>query len=87
LADRVRFAALARLIPRTRWTEIFPGTPATLLACRRRLATSKYDSCTCEMPFVTAPNRSLDQTDSPVAQGAFSFSDALTTSTRAVDPA
>jgi hypothetical protein len=31
-ADRVRFAALAWLLPRRRWTEIFPVTPATLLA-------------------------------------------------------
>ena len=30
--DRVWFAALARLLPRRRWTEIFPVTPATLLA-------------------------------------------------------
>ena len=30
-ADRVWFAALARLLPRRRWTEIFPVTPATLL--------------------------------------------------------
>jgi hypothetical protein len=29
-ADRVWFAALARLLPRRRWTEIFPVTPATL---------------------------------------------------------
>src|SRR5450759_891267 len=37
-ADRVWFAALARLIPRRRWTEVFPVTPATLLAWHRRLA-------------------------------------------------
>src|SRR5450755_3185262 len=28
-ADRVWFAALARLLPRGRWTGIFPVTPAT----------------------------------------------------------
>ncbi|MGA2829159.1 MAG: hypothetical protein ABSF03_23950 [Streptosporangiaceae bacterium] len=39
-ADRVWSAALARLIPRRRWTEIFPITPATLLAWHRRLAAS-----------------------------------------------
>ena len=33
-ADRVWFAALARLIPRSRWTEVFAVTPATLLAAR-----------------------------------------------------
>ena len=43
-ADRVWFAALARLLPRRRWTEIFPVTPATLLAWHRRLAAAKYDT-------------------------------------------
>ena len=36
--DRVWFAALARLVPRKRWTDIFPVTPATLLAWHRKLA-------------------------------------------------
>ena len=31
-ADRVWLAALARLISRNRWTEVFPVTPGTLLA-------------------------------------------------------
>ena len=43
-ADRVWLAALARLIPRNRWTEVFPVTPATLLAWHRRLAAKKYDT-------------------------------------------
>ena len=43
-ADRVWFAALARLLPRRRWAEIFPVTPATLLAWHRRLAGNKYDT-------------------------------------------
>ena len=43
-ADRVWFAALARLIPRRRWTEVFPVTPATLLAWHRKLAARKYDT-------------------------------------------
>jgi putative transposase len=30
-ADRVWFATLAQLIPRERWAEVFPVTPATLL--------------------------------------------------------
>jgi transposase len=42
--DRVWFAALARLLPRRCWTEIFPVTPATLLAWHRRLAGGKYDT-------------------------------------------
>ena len=43
-ADRVWFAALARLIPRSRWTEVFAVAPATLLAWHRKLAASKYDT-------------------------------------------
>jgi putative transposase len=42
--DRVWFAALARLLPRRRWTEIFPVTPATLLTWHRSLAGGKYDT-------------------------------------------
>jgi putative transposase len=42
--DRLWFAALARLLPRRRWTGIFPVTPATLLAWHRRLAARKYDT-------------------------------------------
>jgi transposase InsO family protein len=41
-ADRVWFAGLARLVPRGRWAEVFPVTPATLLAWHRRLAAGKY---------------------------------------------
>ena len=43
-ADRAWFAALARLMPRRRWAEVFPVTPATLLAWHRRLAAKKYDT-------------------------------------------
>ena len=43
-ADRAWFAALARLIPRRRWSEVFPVTPATLLAWHRRLTASKCDT-------------------------------------------
>ena len=41
-ADRAWFAAVARLVPRRRWPEVFPVTPATLLAWHRRLAARKY---------------------------------------------
>jgi transposase InsO family protein len=43
-ADRAWFAVLARLVPRRRWAEVFPVTPATLLAWHRRLAAKKYDT-------------------------------------------
>ena len=43
-ADRAWFAALARLVPRRRWAEVFPVAPATLLAWHRRLAARKYDT-------------------------------------------
>ena len=49
-ADRVWFAALAKLIPRRRWAGVFPVTPATLLAWRRRLAARKYDTSTRRRP-------------------------------------
>jgi transposase len=41
-ADRAWFAALARIVSRRRWTEVFPVTPATLLAWHRKLAAKKY---------------------------------------------
>ena len=43
-ADRAWFAALARIVSRRRWAEVFPVTPATLLAWHRRLAARKYDT-------------------------------------------
>src|SRR5579859_886931 len=42
--DRIWFAALTQLIPRRRWAEVFPVTPATLLAWHRKLAAGKYDT-------------------------------------------
>src|SRR5271165_756442 len=49
-AHRVWFAALARLIPRGRWTDILPLTPATLLTCHRKLAASRYDTSNRRKP-------------------------------------
>jgi putative transposase len=46
----VWFAALARLLPRDRWTEVFPVTPATLLAWHRKLAAGKYDTSNRRKP-------------------------------------
>jgi putative transposase len=43
-ADRVWLTALARLVPRTRWADVFPVTPATLLAWHRKLASHRYDT-------------------------------------------
>jgi putative transposase len=43
-ADRIWFTALAQLIPRRRWTEVFPVTPGTLFAWHRKLAARKYDT-------------------------------------------
>ena len=43
-ADRIWFAALAQLIPRVRWAQVFPVTPATLLAWHRKLAARRYDA-------------------------------------------
>jgi putative transposase len=43
-ADRAWLSALAPLIPRRRCSEVFPVTPATLLAWHRMLAAQKYDT-------------------------------------------
>lgn len=42
-ADRAWLAALSRLVPRRRWAEIFPVTPATILAWHRKLIARKWD--------------------------------------------
>jgi len=42
--DRVWFAAVARLLPRRRWTDVSPVTPATLLAWHRKLAGRRYET-------------------------------------------
>ena len=49
-ADRAWFAALARLIPRSRRTQIFTVTPATLLVWHRKLAAAKYDTSNRRKP-------------------------------------
>ena len=41
--DRLWLAALSRLIPRSRWGEVFAVTPATLLAWHRRLVARRWD--------------------------------------------
>jgi hypothetical protein len=43
-ADRAWLVALERLVPRRRWAEVFPVTPAALLAWHRRLVAKKYDT-------------------------------------------
>ena len=57
--DRAWFAALTRFIPRRRWAEVFPVTPATLLAWHRRLAARKYDTTKRRRPGRPATVRSL----------------------------
>jgi hypothetical protein len=42
-ADRLWFATLSHLIPRRRWAQVFPVTPATLLAWHRKLVARKWD--------------------------------------------
>ena len=48
--DRLWLAALARLIPRRRWGEVFAVAPATLLAWHRRLVTRKWDYASRRRP-------------------------------------
>jgi putative transposase len=45
-ADRLWLTALSSLIPRRRWTKVFPVTPATLLAWHRKLIARKWDYST-----------------------------------------
>ena len=49
-ADRLWLAALSRLIPRRRWSEVFAVTPATLLAWHRRLVARKWDYTSWRRP-------------------------------------
>ncbi|MFI6501272.1 hypothetical protein [Nonomuraea typhae] len=42
-ADRLWLAALSSLMPRRRWAEIFPITPATLLTWHRKLVANTWD--------------------------------------------
>jgi hypothetical protein len=42
-ADRVWLAALSRLVPRRRWTGVFPVSPATILTWHRRLVSRTWD--------------------------------------------
>lgn len=44
-ADRLWLVALSSLLPRRRWAQVFPVTPATLLAWHRRLIACKWDYC------------------------------------------
>ena len=48
--DRLWLAALSRLVPRRRWGEVFPVTPATLLARHRRLVARKWDYASRRRP-------------------------------------
>src|SRR5450755_4590236 len=57
--DRAWFAALTRFIPRRRWAEVFPVTPATLLAWHRRLAARKCDTSKRRKPSRPPTVRSI----------------------------
>src|SRR5450755_3142296 len=57
--DRAWFAALTRFIPRRRWAEVFPMTPAPLLAWHRRRAARKYDTSKRRRPGRPATVRSI----------------------------
>ena len=48
--DRAWFSALAPMVSRRRWAEVFPVTPATLLAWHRRLTARKYDTSRLRKP-------------------------------------
>jgi hypothetical protein len=56
-SDRVWFAAPARLLPRRRWTGIFP---ATLLAWHSKLAGGKYGTSRRRKPVWVPSVRSVE---------------------------
>src|ERR1700722_12464358 len=58
-ANRAWFAVLTRFIPNRRWAEVFPVTPATLLAWHRRLAAGKYDTSRRRRPGRPPTARSI----------------------------
>ena len=58
-AARAWFTALTRFIPRRRWSEVYPVTPATLLAWHRRLAARRYDTSSRRLPGRPATVRSI----------------------------
>ena len=66
--DRAWFTALARFIPRRRWAEVLPVTPATLLAWHRRLAARKYDTSRRRRPGRPATVRSIARLTVRLAQ-------------------
>ncbi len=67
-ADRAWFAVLTRFIPRRRWPEVFPVTPATLLAWHRRLTARKYDTSKRRKPGRPATVRSFARLTIRLAQ-------------------
>jgi putative transposase len=58
-ADWVWLAALARLVPRSRWAEVFPVTPATRLAWHRRLVAGKYGTSKRRKPGRPSASRGI----------------------------
>jgi putative transposase len=59
-ANRAWLAALSRLLPRCRWAEVFPVTPATILAWHRRLVSRRWDYKPTPSTG-TSPDRTGDQ--------------------------
>jgi hypothetical protein len=66
-ADRAWLAALARLIPRNRRAEVFPVTPATLLAWHRRLAAKSMTRASGASPAARRRSRALPVSSSAPA--------------------
>src|ERR1700733_5192557 len=58
-AGRAWFGILTQFIPRRRWAEVFPVTPANLLAWHGRLAARKYDTSRRRRPRRPAMARSI----------------------------
>ena len=63
-ADRVWLAALSRLLPRRRWMEVFPVTPATILGWHRRLVSRNGTTPPAASPDVPQPQHRSKAADS-----------------------
>jgi hypothetical protein len=74
-AGRVWFAALARLIPRSLWTEVFAVAPATLVAWHRKLAAGKYDTSNRHWPAPPADGSQRRPPYRPAGEGESAVGD------------
>ena len=57
--DRAWLAAVSRLVPRCRWIEVFPVTPATILAWHRKVVSRRWNYSARRRPGRPRPQQRL----------------------------